>query len=79
MEQQGSEQNDLKDFDDLVGAHEVAEGVVPGTAIVAQDAQVGTGMEQQEDAQENAEQRHDYLLGDGMYFREVHIGIISKR
>ena len=38
VEQQGPEQHDLKYLYDIVGAHEVAEGVVPGTAIVAQDA-----------------------------------------
>ena len=62
VEQQGGQQNDFKDFHDIIGAHEVAEGVVPSAAVIAQDAKVGRGMEQQEDAQESAQQRYENLL-----------------
>ena len=34
VEQQGTEQHDLEGFHDIVGAHEVAEGVVPCAAVV---------------------------------------------
>ena len=54
VEQQDGQQDDLKDFHDVVGAHEVTEGIVPRAAVITQDAQVGRGVEQKEDAQESA-------------------------
>ena len=36
--------------------------------VLPQDKQVGTGVEQQEDEQESAQQGDTYLLGDGMDF-----------
>lgn len=63
-----TEQHYLKDLHDVVGAHEMAECAVPGTVVVPQDKQVGTGVEQQEDEQESAQQGDTYLLGDGMDF-----------
>ena len=72
VEQQGTEQHDLEGFHDIVGAHEVAEGVVPCATVVAQNAEVGTGMEQQEDAQKRAQKRNEDFLADGVDFREIH-------
>ena len=63
-----TEQHYLKDLHNVVGAHEMAERAVPGTVVVPQDAEVGTGVEQQEDEQESAQQGDTYLLGDGMDF-----------
>ena len=54
VEQQGTEQYDFEGFYDIVGAHEVTEGIVPRAAVITQDAQVGRGVEQKEDAQESA-------------------------
>ena len=52
VEQKHAQQDDFKRFDDVVGAHEIAKSIVPFTAVVAKDAEVGAGVEQQEDAQE---------------------------
>ena len=41
VEQQGAEQHDFKGFDNIVGAHEITKSVVPCTAVIAQNAQVG--------------------------------------
>jgi len=53
VEQQGTKKHDFKGFHDIVCAHEIAEGVVPRTTVVAKDEQVGAGMEQQEKAQKS--------------------------
>ena len=68
MQGNEAEQHYLKDLDDVVGAHKVAESAVPGTIVVPQYKEVGTGMEQQEDKQKSAEQGDTYLLGNGMDF-----------
>ena len=54
MKQQRGKQPDFEHLDDIIGAHEVAESVVPFAAIVPEDEQVGAGVEQQEEAQEGA-------------------------
>ena len=76
VEQQSSEKDDLKDLHDVVGAHEVAESVVPCTAVVTQNAEIGAGMKQQEETQESAQQRYQDLLRNRMDFWKVHIGIV---
>ena len=72
MQQQGAEQHDFEGFHDIVGAHEVAEGVVPCATVVAQNAEVGAGVEQQEKAQKGAQKRDEDFLADGVYFWEIH-------
>ena len=44
MEQQGTEQYELEDLHNIIGAHEVAEGVVPSAPVLTQDAEVGACM-----------------------------------
>ena len=66
MEQKSAQQNDLEHFHHIVCTHEIAESVIPFAAIVAQDAQIGTSMEKQKDAQESTQQCHENLLGDGV-------------
>ena len=72
MEQQRGEKPHLKHLDDIIGAHEVAESVVPFAAVVPQDKQVGAGMEQQEETQESAQCADEDFLRDGVDFGEVH-------
>ena len=49
-----AEENHFEDFDNVVGAHEMAKRTVPSTVVVTQDKEVGTGVEQKEDEQEPA-------------------------
>ena len=76
MQQQSGKQPHFEHFDDDVSAHEMAEGVVPLAAVVPQNEQVGTGVEQQKETQEGAQQRHKDFLGNGMDFGDVHKNII---
>ena len=80
VEQEDAEQHDFEHLDDDVGTHEVAEDVVPCAAVVAQDAEVGAGVEQQEQAKESAQQGHEDFLADGMDFGEIHrLGISDRK
>ena len=72
MEQQSTKQHDFKGFHYRIGAHEVTKVVVPLAAVIAQDAEVRAGMEQQENAQEGTKQCHKDFLADGVNFWEVH-------
>jgi hypothetical protein len=49
VKQEACHQDNLEYFNKDIRTHKVAECVVPGTVVVAQDAEVGAGMEQQED------------------------------
>ena len=77
MQQQGAEQHDFEGFHDIVGAHEVAEGVVPCATVVTQYTKVGTGVEQQEETQEGTEQCHKDFFADRVNLREVHVEEVS--
>lgn len=48
MQDEASEEDDLEDLDEDVGAHKVAEGAVGIAAVLGQDEKVGRHMEQQE-------------------------------
>ena len=49
VEQDSSYQHHLEHLDNIIRAHKVAKSSVPCTVVMTQYAQVGTGMEQQED------------------------------
>lgn len=51
VQDEASEEDDLEDLDEYVGAHKVAEGAVGIAAVLGQDEKVGRHMEQQEDQQ----------------------------
>lgn len=48
VQDEASEEDDLEDLDEYVGAHKVAEGAVGIAAVLGQDEKVGRQMEQQE-------------------------------
>lgn len=51
VQDEASEEDDLEDLDEDVGAHKVAEGAVGIAAVLGQYEKVGRHMEQQEDQQ----------------------------
>lgn len=38
VEKERAQQNDLKGFDDIIGAHEITKVIIPNASVVAQDA-----------------------------------------
>ena len=71
MEQQCPKQHNLKGFHDMVADHEIAESVVPSTAVVAQNAEVGAGVEKQEKTEKCTQKGNEDFLRDGMDFGDV--------
>ena len=67
MQQQYGKQAYFHHLYDDVGAHEVAECVVPFTTVMSQNEEIGAGVKQQEETQESAQSTNEDLLGDGMY------------
>lgn len=66
VQRDDAEEDDFEDLHHPVGAHEVAEGGVPGAVVVAQDEEVGRHVEQQEEQQEGAHAGDEHLLCDGV-------------